>query len=139
MNKADNPINAKGRQDPEPEGSPCAVYYNSACPVCNSGIEYQKGRMASCNVAWKDVHRDTTAVDKLDGDIEFIRKRLHVVERSGNVCVGIDAFIALWRISPGEAWKAELLSLPVVHGFAACIYNAFAVMLYHYNRWAKHW
>ena len=40
--------------------SKVSVYYNSACPVCNAGIEAQRRRMQSCNVdvEWIDIHRN---------------------------------------------------------------------------------
>ena len=32
------------------------VYFNSACPVCRTGIEWQQGRASSCEIEWIDVH-----------------------------------------------------------------------------------
>lgn len=115
------------------------VYYNSACPVCSSGINAQRNRMLGCDVAWNDVHSDPTCRDDLRADLEFVRKRLHVVDEQGNTRIGIDAFISLWRMSPGERRKARFFSLPIVHLLAVWAYNAFAFCLYKWNKALKHW
>lgn len=115
------------------------VIYNSACPICDAGIKHQKKRMHGCDILWNDVHTNNAIAKELDSDIEFIRQRLHVVDASGKTHIGINAFIALWQFSPGDAWKAKLLKLPVIHQIASRLYNGFAYLLYHYNRWAKHW
>lgn len=115
------------------------VYYNSACPVCNAGIEYQKRRMAGCPVAWKDVHNDVEARGELTSDLEFVRERLHAVDEDGNSHVGFDAFLVIWRRSPGERWKARVFGMPVLRQLCTLAYNAFARGLYRWNRRKGRW
>ena len=122
------------------------VFYNSACPVCKAGINKQKKKIDKASVTgkeiqWKDVHANNNLIYDLDGDISlnFVRKRLHVIDANGEVQVGIDAFIALWRISPGERWKAKFFETPVIHGLSALIYNSFAFFLFHWNRTRGSW
>ena len=122
------------------------VFYNSACPVCNAGIHLQQKRMTSCainapKIVWNDVHINNQLICQLksDADLDFVRKRLHVKDAEGKVQVGIDAFITLWSHSPGESWKANLVSLPFIHGLATAIYNVFAFCLFHWNRSRSHW
>lgn len=115
------------------------VYYNGACPVCAWGIDAQRNRMPGCDVAWNDVHSDQNCRDDLDADLEFVRERLYVVDEQGDLRIGIDAFISLWRMSPGEQWKARFFSLPMVHPLSAWAYNAFAFCLYKWNKALKHW
>ncbi|MFL0797250.1 MAG: DUF393 domain-containing protein [Cellvibrionaceae bacterium] len=115
------------------------VYYNSACPVCDVGVKTQRKKTQGCNIQWKDVHTDLKARENLSSDIEFVRKRLHVVTESGELKVGIDAFIELWGMSPGERWKARVFSLPVIHFLSGILYNAFAWVLYHWNKFCNHW
>lgn len=124
------------------EGRSCnaiRVYYNSACPVCNAGIERQKRIMAACSVAWKDVHADRDARGELDAELEFVRERLHAVDGQGNVHVGFDAFLLIWRHSPGERRKARLFGLPVIRQLAGLGYNVFAWLLYRFNRLRGRW
>ena len=115
------------------------VYYNSACPVCAWGIKAQQDKMQGCPVSWNDVHSNSSCRDDLESDLEFVRERLHVVDEQDRTWIGLDAFIALWRVSPGEQWKARIFSLPVVHLFSTWSYNAFAFCLYRWNKALKHW
>ena len=120
-------------------GKPIEVYYNSACPVCKAGIDGQKGKAASCEIAWRDVHHDNKAATEVASDIEFVRERLHVVDEHGELKVGADAFLALWRNTPQDAWKVRLLGSPLIKPLAIAAYNVFAVALYRWNRWMRHW
>ncbi len=115
------------------------VYYNSACPVCKAGIEGQKGKTTACQVDWNDIHQDNAAVEEIGENLEYVRERLHLVDEQGVKRMGVDAFIVLWRHSPGEEWKARLFALPLIHGLAQLAYKAFARLLYHWNKALRHW
>jgi predicted DCC family thiol-disulfide oxidoreductase YuxK len=115
------------------------VYYNSACPVCKAGIEGQMGKDSVCEIQWNDVHRDNNLATEVDGELEFVRERLHVVDEQGDLQVGFDAFLAIWKNSPKEMWKYKLFNLPVLKQLCCIAYNVFAVVLYKWNRAKKHW
>jgi predicted DCC family thiol-disulfide oxidoreductase YuxK len=117
------------------------VYYNSACPVCNAGIEGQRRRMQDCatQVEWIDIHNDADAVCEIGAEREFARERLHVVDENGDVKVGAEAFEALWRHTPAQERFAGIVRLPVVRTLARWTYNAFAACLYAWNRANGRW
>ena len=117
------------------------VYYNSACPVCNAGIKGQRDRMASCaaTVDWIDVHTNADAVAEIGVERELVRERLHVVDEDGVMYVGADAFGALWNRTPGQGAFGRFVSLPVVRTLARWLYNAFAALLYAWNRACGRW
>ncbi len=115
------------------------VFFNSACPVCDAGIQGQKKKMESCAVEWQDVHIDNELVKHLDADLEFVRERLHVIDENGNLCIGYEAFIAIWRSSPDEQWKATLSSIPVFRQALNILYNLCAKFLYQRNKSKNHW
>jgi predicted DCC family thiol-disulfide oxidoreductase YuxK len=115
------------------------VYYNSACPVCNTGIKWQMAKPAACDIQWNDIHRDNLLVDEINSDLEFVRERLHVVDEHGNVAVGFDAFLAIWRGYPKETWKAKLFGLPVIRQVCGLAYNYFAAKLYRWNTSKRRW
>ena len=115
------------------------VYYNSACPVCNAGIKRQKNRSTACEVQWHDIHQDDNIHRNVADDREFVRERLHAVDENGQVLVGIEAFALLWQHSPRERWKAKLIMLPGIKSAAILAYNAFAALLYRWNKMKKHW
>jgi predicted DCC family thiol-disulfide oxidoreductase YuxK len=97
----------------------------------------QKG--SSCEIRWADVHKDNALVREVDADLEFVRERLHVVDEAGRLHVGFDAFLAIWRNSPTERWKARLYGLPLVKQSCRLMYNLFAAALYKWNRSKNHW
>lgn len=117
------------------------VYYNSACPVCAAGIRHQRARLEPCGEAleWIDVHADNEAVSEIGAGLEFVRERLHVVDREGHLRVGADAVAELVALTPGQHGLAKLARLPAVNRFLGVTYNAFAALLYRWNRLLGHW
>ena len=115
------------------------VLYNSACPVCNAGVNSQKGKMNDCNVEWNDVHTDNSKADAVDSELEYIREKLHVVDENGKTQIGFDAFLTIWRYSEKEKWKAILLGLPGIKQICSLLYNLFARFLYKWNKGKQHW
>ena len=117
------------------------VYYNSACPVCDAGIKLQQRKLEGCNaqVDWIDVHSDNTAVGEIGADLEFVRERLHVVDDSGAIRVGSEAFSALWKLTPNQGWLARLSTLAIIRTVFRWAYNGFAAFLYRWNRRNRRW
>jgi predicted DCC family thiol-disulfide oxidoreductase YuxK len=117
------------------------VYYNSACPVCDAGVKGQRERMQACSadVEWIDIHNAPQRLEEIGAEQEFVRERLHVVDESGAVQVGADAFHALWKHTPGQQRLARLVNLPLVRTAARWSYNAFAALLYAWNRAKQRW
>lgn len=121
---------------------PTKVYYNSACPVCDAGIKDQRRRMEACgiaNIEWVDVHTHPEAAEEVGAPLEKVRERLHVKTPSGGLDVGADAFTRLWSQTPGQRWLAKLLRLPILKQLTHLVYNAFARLLYRWNRVKRHW
>jgi predicted DCC family thiol-disulfide oxidoreductase YuxK len=118
------------------------VYYNSACPVCNAGIKDQRKRMEACgikNIEWIDVHAHPEAAAEVDAPLEAVRERLHVRDPGGRIDVGADAFIRLWSQTPGQRWLAKAMQLPVLKQLVHQGYDAFARLLYRWNRSRGNW
>src|SRR5216683_2458693 len=97
------------------------VYYNSACPVCNAGIRGQKQRMNGCpvDIQWIDIHSQPEALTEIGAQQEFVRKRLHLVDEKGAL--------------------AQLTGLPLLNLLSNWAYNAFAALLYAWNRANRRW
>lgn len=115
------------------------VFYNSACPVCDAGIRGQRERMAACQVQWVDVHARPGTVQALGAPLESVRERLHVIDAQGRLRVGADALAALWLATPGWRWLGRALGWWPVKPVARAAYNAFARLLYRWNRSRGHW
>lgn len=119
------------------------VYYNTKCPVCNAGIDWQRSRLVQAAragvIEFRDINLEPDALSRFGADIEDVRRRLHAVDGDGRLHVGADCAVAIWRATPGDAWLGRLVGLPVIHQVARVIYDRFADLLYAWNCRKGHW
>ena len=121
---------------------PVEVFYNSACPVCDAGIRNQRRAMertVSGNLSWTDM---TCAPEALKADgvtLDHVRRHIYARDAMGKLHRGADAFVLLWRATPGRRWLGCLISLPIVHPMARAFYDWFADRLYAWNRRRGRW
>jgi predicted DCC family thiol-disulfide oxidoreductase YuxK len=119
------------------------VWYNTKCPVCNAGIDWQRSRLVRAArtglIEFRDINLEPDALSRFGAGIEDVRRRLHAVDADGRLHVGADCAIAIWRATPGDAWLGRLVGLPVVHQIARVVYDRFADLLYAWNRHNRHW
>lgn len=115
------------------------VYFNSACPVCRTGVEWQRGQASSCEIEWIDVHNAPDAVAEVGAELEDVRERLHVRDAEGRILVGADAVAFVIGSSPGQRWLGRLSMLPVIRPAMRWAYDAFARVLYRWNRGKGRW
>ena len=98
------------------------VLYNGQCPVCSTEIaHYSKtARANDLPIRFDDLHSD--ALDHYGLDADTAARRLHVWHQ-GQLFVGVDAFIVLWRQLPRFRLLARVVALPGVRHVAAVIYD----------------
>jgi predicted DCC family thiol-disulfide oxidoreductase YuxK len=118
-------------------GPQLTVWYNTKCPVCNGGIDWQRNRLVQAAragiIEFRDINLEPDALSRFGAGLEDVRRRLHAVH------VGADCAIAVWRLTPGDAWLARLVGLPVVRPIARVAYDRFADLLYAWNRRKGRW
>ena len=119
------------------------VWYNTKCPVCNAGIDWQRSRLVSAAraglIEFRDINLEPDALLPFAASLEDVRRRLHAVDAAGRLYVGADCAIAVWLATPGHAWLGQLLSLPVIKQIARIGYDRFADLLYAWNQQSGHW
>ena len=119
------------------------VWYNTKCPVCNAGIDWQRSRLVRAAragiIEFRDINRNPAALSRFGAGVEDVRRRLHAVDAEGRLHVGAGCVIAIWLLTPSEAWLGRMLGLPVIHRIACFGYDRFADLLYAWNRWMAHW
>ena len=117
------------------------VFYNGACPVCESGIRRQQANLTDMEseLEWIDLHQLNEAASEIGAELEFVRERLHVVDEEGVVHVGSDAFALLWSKTKDQQALARLVRRPGTRILARWFYNIFARLLYWWNRIRRRW
>jgi predicted DCC family thiol-disulfide oxidoreductase YuxK len=131
---------------PEGKGdmaSQLTVWYNTKCPVCTAGIDWQKNRLAraarSGAIIFRDINAEPDALMRFGATVDDIRRRLHAVDEEGSLFVGINCAIQIWRRTPGDGWLSATVGLPIIRPIAGIGYDRFADLLFAWNRWKHHW
>jgi predicted DCC family thiol-disulfide oxidoreductase YuxK len=123
--------------------SKLTVWYNTKCPVCSRGIDWQRSRLVAAvragAIEFRDINLEPDALAGFGTEIEAIRRRLHGVDANGRLFVGADCAVEVWRRTPGDAWLAHLIGLPVIRSISRFAYDRFADLLYGWNRRKNHW
>jgi predicted DCC family thiol-disulfide oxidoreductase YuxK len=123
--------------------SQLTVWYNTKCPVCNAGIEWQRGRLVRAIragvIEFRDINLEPDALSRFGASVNDVRRRLHAVDAEGRLHVGVDCAIAVWLATPGQKWLGRVFGLPVIHQSARIGYDRFADLLYAWNRRRRHW
>jgi predicted DCC family thiol-disulfide oxidoreductase YuxK len=119
------------------------VYYNTKCPVCNAGIDWQRSRLVAAAragvIEFRDINLEPDALARFGAGLEDVRRRLHAVDADGRLHAGADCAIAVWRATPGDVWLGRLVGLPIIRPVARLFYDRFADLLYAWNRRNGHW
>lgn len=124
-------------------GSKLTVWYNTKCPVCTAGIEWQRSRLVRAAragaIEFRDIALEPDALSRFGVGIEDVRRRLHGVDAAGRLYVGADCAMAIWLRTPGDVWLGRTIGLPVIRQIARLAYDRFADVLYAWNRRKGHW
>jgi predicted DCC family thiol-disulfide oxidoreductase YuxK len=119
------------------------VWYNTKCPVCDGGINWQKNRLVRAvradAIEFRDINLEPAALARFGADIEDVRRKLYGLDAEGRLYIGADCAIEIWRRTPGDAWMARLVGLPGIRQIARFSYDRFASLLYAWNRRKGHW
>jgi predicted DCC family thiol-disulfide oxidoreductase YuxK len=119
------------------------VWYNTRCPVCDAGIDWQRNKLLALvragKIAFRDINQEPEALAAYGASLDDIRRRLHATDEAGRLIVGADVAIAMWRITPGEGWLASLFGNRLMLPLTRFAYDRFADGLFAWNRWKGHW
>ena len=119
------------------------VWYNTRCPVCDAGIDWQRNKLLalvkSGRVAFKDINEEPEALSAFGADVDDVRRRLHATDAAGRLIVGADVAIAVWKVTPGERWLACVFGNPLMLPVTRFAYDRFADLLYAWNRRNGRW
>src|SRR4030088_3362110 len=106
------------------------VWYNTRCPVCDAGIDWQRNKLLSAvragDISFSDINEQPDALAGFGVSLDDIRRRLHATDETGRLIVGADVAIAMWKVTPGEGWLASLFGNPGMLPGTRFVYDRFA-------------
>ena len=124
-------------------GQSLVVWYNTRCPVCDAGIDWQRNKLLAAvrvgSISFKDINEQPDALAAYCASVDDVRRRLHATDEAGRLIVGVDVAIAMWKVTPGEGWLASLFGNPAVLPVTRFAYDRFADALFAWNKWKGHW
>src|SRR5216683_998419 len=119
------------------------VWYNTRCPVCNGGIDWQRNKLLTAvragHISFKDINEQPDALVAYGASLDDVRRRLHATDETGRLMVGADVAIAMWRATAGEGWLASLLGNPMMLPVMRFAYDRLADALFAWNGWKGRW
>lgn len=119
------------------------VWYNTRCPVCNGGIDWQRNKLLAAvragRIAFRDINDQPDALAVYGASVDDVRRRLHATDAAGRLIVGADVAIAVWQVTPGEGWLATLFGNRFLLPITRFGYDRFADVLFAWNKWKGHW
>jgi predicted DCC family thiol-disulfide oxidoreductase YuxK len=99
------------------------VLYDGACPLCRREIGVYRRSEGADAVAFCDVSPADAKPPGLTR--EEAMRRFHVIDASGRLRSGADAFIALWLSLPRWRWLGRLASVPPLPWLLERAYRGF--------------
>jgi predicted DCC family thiol-disulfide oxidoreductase YuxK len=119
------------------------VWYNTRCPVCDAGIDWQRHKLLAAvrsgQISFRDINQEPAALARFGASVDDVRRRLHATDEADRLIVGADVAIALWRVTPGERWLASLAGNPLVLPLTRFVYDRFADLLFTWNKRRGRW
>ena len=108
---------------------PIQIFYDGSCIVCATEIEHylrqdHGGRLVPVNITSPDFNPEPFHIP-----LEKFMYELHVIDSSGTVYKGIEAFWAIWQaFSTSKLYGilGTIINLPVVNPVARMLYKGFA-------------
>jgi predicted DCC family thiol-disulfide oxidoreductase YuxK len=119
------------------------IWYNTRCPVCDAGIDWQRNKLLQAvradTLEFRDINEQPDALARYGASLDDIRRRLHATDEAGRLIVGADVAVALWRLTPGQGWLAALLGNRATLPVTRFVYDRFADILFAWNRRKGRW
>ena len=102
------------------------VFYDGKCGLCSKEINYYRKIAPSGIFKWQDITESAKDLKKEGISLSEGLKLLHVKDNSGQIHVGIGAFIIIWKELKRWRVLAFLVSLPIIKQIVNIIYRIFA-------------
>lgn len=100
------------------------VFYDGACHLCSREIDTYKNK--TDQMSFIDISDENFNAKDYNVDEKQVNKIMHVQSNDGQWHLGVDAFLVMWKHTPGFSILAKFVKLPVIYTFAQIGYVIFA-------------
>lgn len=102
------------------------VFYDGKCGLCSKEINHYRSIAEDGVFDWQDITQSMDALSKEGISLSQGLKLLHSKDEQGNLHIGVDAFILMWKQL--KRWKilALIASLPIINPILKFAYKHFA-------------
>lgn len=100
----------------------CTVIYNGSCPICSREIDIYRERVAASGGALGFADLNDVDLEAYGLTPDVAARRLYVM-RDGELISGVDAFLHLWRETPGFGGLARFAGFPGIRQVAGAVYE----------------
>ncbi len=97
--------------------------------VCATEVEHYLRRDQRNRLLAIDISRGDFEPDRYGITLEDFMHELHVMDNTGTVYRGVDAFWAIWQAFPTHSLYGllgKIITLPIINGLARLAYRGFA-------------
>ena len=108
---------------------PITVYYDGSCLVCATEIEHYRRKDINHRLALIDISQPDFNPELYGINLQAFMYELHVIDQTGEIYRGIEAFWAIWQAFPASTLYGMLgtiITLPRVNPLARLCYMGFA-------------
>lgn len=102
------------------------VYYDGKCGLCSREINHYRKIAPAGIFDWQDITVSADSLKEEGISLSQGLKLLHAKDADGTLCIGVDAFILIWKQLKRWRLLAAVMALPVIRQTANFLYQAFA-------------
>ncbi len=107
----------------------CTIYFDGACVVCNAEISHYKKVAEAAGlterVLFVDIAAPSFEAAAHGLDSVSVNRVMHVKDAEGNLHLGVDAFLEIWRNLPRYSFLVSVARVPGVRPILGLGYVAF--------------
>lgn len=102
------------------------VFYDGKCGLCSREINHYRQVAPEGIFHWQDITVSDEELQKAGVSLAEGLKLLHAKDQTGQLHVGVDAFILIWQQLKRWRLLAVIVALPLIRQCVNWLYEAFA-------------
>ncbi|MCB0327192.1 MAG: DUF393 domain-containing protein [Bdellovibrionales bacterium] len=104
------------------------LFFDGACHLCSREIRHYKKIDDASILSFVDISDPSFDASAYGLDSKRVHKLMHLRTPTGDIKIGVDAFIEIWKQFDRYKNLARFVSFPLIKFFAQIGYRVFAVL-----------